>query len=896
MRHHLKRLLLVVAAFCLISPALAWALDYVPGEIIIVYEDVPVDVDADVSAQVYELLEENVDASDSDEGQIEDVDTLEIDALGMAELGEKELELEADAEQPVLDEISSTQDVIDALGFETTEDLPATDDSSTVSVLAEVPDDLTVDEAVALLEDVPGVAYAQPNYVYELVEPVEAQAAQWEIDDARGIQTFLTHAKVREARMYARTDAKITVAVIDSGCRLDHEDLLSVLDLEHAIDFSNKDEDTKEILELPLEGDEYGHGTHVSGVLAAEANNTIGIAGSSYNARIIPVRVLNANGATSSAQLARGIGYVATLKSEDVSDSLHLRIANLSLGLYRDDTTVHTMIEQLSDLGVLCVCAGGNKQSTNYVYPSDYDECLSVMGLEEDGCFAAYNDYNDAKDIAATGRALSTYKTSDKSYVTMSGSSSATPVVSGVAALVWSTNPDLTADEVRDILLTTADAVPSGGESSYNAEASQNVRSVNAYAAVLKAISDYDGESLNVPVVIDVPAQDQAFVYNSANQGPVIPEGAVVQDGITSAKEPGTYTMTLALPAIRDRVVTWENGSTDPIEVTWSIQKATLTATYAGGTIWTGDAAPTTVTVTGFVGSETAATAAGYKAPRVSVSSQQRNTPGTFSISPAGGEATNYTFRYVAGRLTVRQFVKATSISLNKTTATLKPTATLALGVTFNPTNVSDKSITWKSSNTNVATVSSTGKVTAKAVGTARITATTSSRAGSRSATCTIKVQIPAARVVYRTHVQKIGWQNYVANGKTAGTSGKSLRLEAIDIILGDQPYDGSIAYRTHIQKLGWETAWKKDGDMSGTSNRALRLEAIQIKLTGKMATYYDVYYRVHAQHFGWMGWAKNGARAGTAGYAYRLEAIQIQLVPKGGAAPGSTSRPFRQK
>jgi uncharacterized protein YjdB len=75
---------------------------------------------------------------------------------------------------------------------------------------------------------------------------------------------------------------------------------------------------------------------------------------------------------------------------------------------------------------------------------------------------------------------------------------------------------------------------------------------------------------------------------------------------------------------------------------------------------------------------------------------------------------------------------------------------------------------------------------------------------------------------------------------------------------------------------------------MSGTSGRGLRLEAIQIKLTGEMANQYDVYYRVHAQNFGWLGWAKNGASAGTEGYGYRLEGIQIVLVKKGGSAPAS--------
>ena len=142
--------------------------------------------------------------------------------------------------------------------------------------------------------------------------------------------------------------------------------------------------------------------------------------------------------------------------------------------------------------------------------------------------------------------------------------------------------------------------------------------------------------------------------------------------------------------------------------------------------------------------------------------------------------------------------------------------------------------------------------------------------------------------IMYKTHVQSFGWQNWVLNGAMSGTSGKAKRLEGIDIKLSNAPYVGGIQYKTHIQGFGWEKQWKKDGEMSGTSGKAKRLEAIQIQLYGEMAKHYDVYYRVHAQSYGWLNWAKNGEEAGTAGLAKRLEGIQIVLVPKGSAAPSA--------
>lgn len=148
---------------------------------------------------------------------------------------------------------------------------------------------------------------------------------------------------------------------------------------------------------------------------------------------------------------------------------------------------------------------------------------------------------------------------------------------------------------------------------------------------------------------------------------------------------------------------------------------------------------------------------------------------------------------------------------------------------------------------------------------------------------------------VYRTHIQTYGWQERKSNGAISGTVGEAKRLEGIELSLSNMPYSGGIVYRTHVQTYGWQD-WKSNGAMSGTVGEAKRLEAIEIKLNGDIEKYYDVYYRVHVQQFGWMGWAKNGAPSGTAGYGLRMEGIQIKLVPKGEAAPGSTSNIFRQK
>ena len=237
---------------------------------------------------------------------------------------------------------------------------------------------------------------------------------------------------------------------------------------------------------------------------------------------------------------------------------------------------------------------------------------------------------------------------------------------------------------------------------------------------------------------------------------------------------------------------------------------------------------------------------------------------------------------------------KIESISLNKSNITLSKGTSETLKATINPSDATDdKTLTWKSEDENIAKVDGNGKVTGVGTGTTNITVTTSN---GKSATCKVTVVRQTPSVNYSTHVQDIGWQGYVKDGSTAGTTGQSKRLEAIRIKLSNNTsYKGRIQYQTHIQDIGWQ-GWKMNDEMSGTSGQSKRLEAIRIKLTDELAENYDIYYRVHAQEFGWLGWAKNGESAGTAGYSYRLEAIEVKLVEKDGKAPGSTERPYIQR
>jgi N-acetylmuramoyl-L-alanine amidase len=127
-----------------------------------------------------------------------------------------------------------------------------------------------------------------------------------------------------------------------------------------------------------------------------------------------------------------------------------------------------------------------------------------------------------------------------------------------------------------------------------------------------------------------------------------------------------------------------------------------------------------------------------------------------------------------------------------------------------------------------------------------------------------------APSVVYEAHIENIGWQGPKRNGETAGTTGKSLRLEALTVRLENT--DAQLVMEGHVENKGWTTV-RTNGEVFGTIGEGLRLEAIRIN-----SDQLTILYRVHVQNIGWTDWKKNGEVAGTTGQALRIEAVEIKL------------------
>ena len=139
---------------------------------------------------------------------------------------------------------------------------------------------------------------------------------------------------------------------------------------------------------------------------------------------------------------------------------------------------------------------------------------------------------------------------------------------------------------------------------------------------------------------------------------------------------------------------------------------------------------------------------------------------------------------------------------------------------------------------------------------------------------------ISAPALTLQAHVATLGWMNPVGNGGVAGTTGRSLAIEALKSNVSSS-VSGGIEYSAHVQDVGWQ-GWTSNGNVAGTVGCAKRIEALKIRLTGDLSNYFDVWYRAYCQDFGWLDWTSNGQPAGTSRIGCRVESVQVKIVPKG--------------
>jgi len=280
---------------------------------------------------------------------------------------------------------------------------------------------------VAALRHHPLVEYAEPNYIiHAILTPNDPSfPSQW----------GLTKIGAPQAWDVTTGSSDLTIAIVDSGIDLDHPDLGGKIILGY--DYVNGDWHPD---------DDYGHGTHVAGIAAARTNNSTGVAGVSWGAWLMALKVLNAEGTGTYADVASAVTYAADHGA---------KIINLSLGGDYDSQTLHDAVIYAHNAGCVLAAATGNDGGSVVMYPAKYAEALAVAATGSTDQRAWFSNYGPEADVAAPGVGIySTYF--GGGYTSMDGTSMAAPHVAGLVALIWSEYPGYTNDQVEGRIEMTA--------------------------------------------------------------------------------------------------------------------------------------------------------------------------------------------------------------------------------------------------------------------------------------------------------------------------------------------------------------------------------------------------------------------------------------------------------
>jgi len=233
----------------------------------------------------------------------------------------------------------------------------------------------------------------------------------------------------------------VVIAILDTGADTDHEDLQSNL-----VPGYNFVDDTSDI------EDDYGHGTHVSGIAAAKIDNSKGIAGMAGNASIMPLKVADSGGDYTNSDLAQGIIYAADNGAD---------VVNMSLGGTHSQV-LEDAVNYAWGQGLFLCAAAGNKREEKSDYPAAYERVASVGATTSGDSRWQYSNYGESVAIFAPGGGYEGILSTEKGgyYGWRDGTSMACPQVAGLAALIRGVHPEYTNQDVWDKMIASADTIP----------------------------------------------------------------------------------------------------------------------------------------------------------------------------------------------------------------------------------------------------------------------------------------------------------------------------------------------------------------------------------------------------------------------------------------------------
>ncbi|HJV44538.1 MAG TPA: S8 family peptidase [Bacillota bacterium] len=272
------------------------------------------------------------------------------------------------------------------------------------------------------------VEFAEPNFLLlpnKLPDDPLYKRYQWNLPSI----------KAEQAWDISQGKPGVIVAIVDTGVDTSHEEFKDKLVPGYNV-----------LMDTNNPMDDNGHGTHVAGIISANTNNNVGVAGVSWNNQIMPVKAIGAEGAGSSFDIAKGIKWATDHGA---------RVINMSVGNYHPSAVLEDAIHYAYNKGVVMVAASGNDNTNQPSYPASYPEVLSIAAVDDQQNRATFSNFGDSVGVAAPGVDIaSTYIYNE--YAALSGTSMACPHVAGLAGLILSVNPSLTNKDVVSIIEQSA--------------------------------------------------------------------------------------------------------------------------------------------------------------------------------------------------------------------------------------------------------------------------------------------------------------------------------------------------------------------------------------------------------------------------------------------------------
>jgi len=342
------------------------------------------------------------------------------------------------------------------------------------------------------LQHNPNIEFAEEDCLLEpdLVPNDTYYSYAWHLPKIQAPQTWDT----------TTGSSTVTIAILDSGVEGTHPDLVSLL--LPGWNFYNNNPDTTDV---------NGHGTAVAGTAAAASNNGIGVAAVTWNCRLMPIRIADANGYGLASAIASGLTWAADRGA---------RVANISYGNVTKVSSINSAAQYFQSKGGVVTVSAGNDGIFDAT--ADNPNFLMVSATDANDALTSWSNAGNNIDLAAPGLNIVTTGVG-ASYGYASGTSFSAPVVAGVAALVFSVNSNLSGVQVQEILKQNADDLGTPGW-----DPSYGYGRVNAYKAVLAAAGSpspadttaptatvsapSNGSTVSGTVLINVSASDNVGV------------------------------------------------------------------------------------------------------------------------------------------------------------------------------------------------------------------------------------------------------------------------------------------------------------------------------------------------------------------------------------------------